>query len=217
MSLLTYLNSYYYTSETLCQGLKITSDVLFHWQESGIFEKPSYSIQNKIVSNSYSGIYECEEYTDYYPRGSVLWGRTLIKHSIHSSVQAFELFYAQYTSLLNSLAQKGFETRAEEFNDDLAERIQNSWQQFLCSKYGVITQNGNIEEIVYTDFAKAVVNELTDNLSVSSIQLELRPRLTEALKLLNQVLSHNAEHEKNFSLRERYINTLINKYDLSIK
>ena len=66
-------------------------------------------------------------------------------------------------------------------------------------------------------FDVLVVNELTDHLSLTSIPVELRPKLINALKLLNQVLSHNAEHEKNCSMRERYINALINKYDLSIK
>ncbi|MFM9587716.1 DUF6058 family natural product biosynthesis protein [Streptomyces caniscabiei] len=37
------------------------------------------------------------------------------------------------------------------------------------------------------------------------------------MKLLNRALSHGAEHEKQQTLRSRYIDALVLKYDLSVK
>lgn len=217
MSLLSHLNTYFYSVDELCQTLKISEDTLFEWQQKGLFPKPSYSIQNNIKCSSYLGLYECEEFTDFYPRGCVQWGQDLAKHTVQSSSQAYELYYQQYLQTLSKCQQQGLACHDPRFSDDLDEQIQSSWQQYLCSKYGAISQNGLIEEIVYIELGRAIVDELTDERSASSIDVAIRPQLLKAIKLLNRAISHQAKHEQNLSLRERYINALVIKYDLSVK
>jgi hypothetical protein len=217
MSLLNHLKTYFYCTEELCQTLKISEETLFEWQEKRIFPKPSYSVQNAIKCSSYLGLYECEEFADYYPRGSVQWGQDLFKYKIQSSSQAYELFYQKYVQTLERCQQQALYCKDSRFYDDLEEQIQNSWQQYLCSKYGTISQNGLIEEIVYIELGRAIIDELTEDRTVSTIDKTVRPSLLKALKLLNRAISHQAKHEQNQSLRERYIDELIIKYDLSIK
>ncbi|BBN83386.1 hypothetical protein PA25_33710 [Pseudoalteromonas sp. A25] len=217
MSLLNHLNTHFYHTEELCQALKIDTEQLFEWQQQGLFPKPSYSIQNQIKCSSFLGLYECEEFTDYYPRGCAQWGLDLIKHKASSSSHAYELFYQQYIYSLSKCQQQGFICQSERFSDDLSEQIQNAWQQFLCSKYGAISQNGLIEELVQIELGRAIVDEITEERTASSISPALRPQLLQAIKLLNRAFSHPAKHERNLSLRERYIDELILKYDLSIK
>ncbi|NOU50164.1 hypothetical protein HG263_06365 [Pseudoalteromonas sp. JBTF-M23] len=217
MSLLNYLNTYFYHTDELCHALKIDAEQLFDWQQQGLFPKPSYSIQNQIKCSSFLGIYECEEFTDYYPRGSAQWGLDLIKHKVTNPAHAYELFYQQYMQSLSKCQQQGFSCQDDRFNDDLCEQVQNAWQQFLCSKYGTISQNGLVEELVQIELGRAIVDEITDERTASSINQELRPTLLQAIKLLNRAFSHPAKHERNLSLRERYIDALILKYDLSIK
>ncbi|KAF7764551.1 hypothetical protein PCIT_b0585 [Pseudoalteromonas citrea] len=217
MSLLKHLNTYFYRAEELCQTLKISEEMLYEWQQGGLFPKPSYSIQNNITCSSYLGIYECEEFTDYYPRGSVQWGQDLLKYKANTSSQAYELFYQQYLQTLGKCHQQALACQDPRFSDDLEEQIQTSWQQYLCSKYGTISQNGLIEEIVYIELGRAIVDELTEERTASSLDVTIRPLLLKALKLLNRAISHQAKHEQNQSLRERYIDALVIKYDLSVK
>ncbi|OHU85376.1 MULTISPECIES: DUF6058 family natural product biosynthesis protein [Pseudoalteromonas] len=217
MSLLNHLNTHFYRTEELCQALKVDTEQLTHWQESGLFPKPSYSIQNQIKCSSFLGLYECEEFTDYYPRGCVQWGLDLIKHKVSNAAQAYELFFQHYTQSLKKCQQQGLHCQDERFSDDLCEQIQNAWQQYLCSKYGVISQNGLVEELVHIELGRAIVDEITEERSTASINAQHRPALLHALKLLNRAFSHPAKHERNHSLRERYIDALVCKYDLSIK
>lgn len=217
MLLSQYLTTHFYHTDELCQALNIDADKLEHWQQQSVFPKPSYCIKNQLSCSSYSGLYECEEYDDYYPRGCVNWGQGLIKQKIDSSSQAFNYFAQQYTASLTKLAQQGFEFNEELFGCEIEEHVQQVWQQFLCSKYGVLTQNGLIDEIVAVDIGRLVVDDITELRSKAGLDQDERAKLHPAIKLLNRALSHGADHEKQHTLRTRYIDTLILKYDLSIK
>lgn len=217
MRLSQYLTTHFYHTDELCQALNIDADKLEHWQQQSVFPKPSYCIKNQLSCSSYSGLYECEEYDDYYPRGCVNWGQGLIKQKIDSSSQAFNYFAQQYTASLTKLAQQGFEFNEELFDCEIEEHVQQVWQQFLCSKYGVLTQNGLIDEIVAVDIGRLVVDDITELRSKAGLDQDERAKLHPAIKLLNRALSHGADHEKQHTLRTRYIDTLILKYDLSIK
>ena len=217
MRLSQYLTTHFYHTDELCQALNIDADKLEHWQQQSVFPKPSYCIKNQLSCSSYSGLYECEEYDDYYPRGCVNWGQGLIKQKIDSSSQAFNYFARQYTASLTKLAQQGFEFNEELFGCEIEEHVQQVWQQFLCSKYGVLTQNGLIDEIVAVDIGRLVVDDITELRRKEGLDQDERAKLHPAIKLLNRALSHGADHEKQHTLRTRYIDTLILKYDLSIK
>ena len=79
MRLSDYLATHFYTTDELCHALNIDAEQLDTWQQQSIFPKPSYCIKSQLSCSSYSGLYECEEYDDYYPRGCVNWGQGLIK------------------------------------------------------------------------------------------------------------------------------------------
>ncbi|MDN3484350.1 DUF6058 family natural product biosynthesis protein [Pseudoalteromonas sp. APC 3224] len=217
MRLSDYLSTHFYHTGELCQALNIDNETLENWQAQSIFPKPSYCIKNQMSCSSYSGLYECEEYDDYYPRGCVNWGQGVIKQKIESSNQAFNLFAQHYTQCLAKLAQQGFIFNEELFCCEIEEHLQQVWQQFLCSKYGVLTQNGLIDEIVAVDIGRLLVDDITELRSKASLDKDERTRIHPAMKLLNKALSHGADHEKQLTLRSRYIDALILKYDLSIK
>ncbi|OCQ22052.1 hypothetical protein A7985_09640 [Pseudoalteromonas luteoviolacea] len=216
MRLSEYLKTNFYDTQELCSLLKINLAQLQLWQDNSLFPNASYSIENHIKCSSYLGLYECTEMTDYYPRGLTDWAQILIKNAISQSSHAFELFQQKYVTTLQACAQRGIVSQDARFSDDLPEHIQQVWQQFLCSKYGVISLNGLIEEVVYIDLGRAIVDSITDDRTSSSIPVELRSQLHDAIKLLNRALSHHASHERNVSLREKYIESLMQKYDLSI-
>jgi hypothetical protein len=217
MRLSDYLSTHFYHTGELCQALNIDNETLENWQAQSIFPKPSYCIKNQMSCSSYSGLYECEEYDDYYPRGCVNWGQGVIKQKVESSNQAFNLFAQHYTQCLAKLAQQGFIFNEELFGCEIEEHLQQVWQQFLCSKYGVLTQNGLIDEIVAVDIGRLLVDDITELRSKASLDKDERTRIHPAMKLLNKALSHGADHEKQLTLRSRYIDALILKYDLSIK
>ncbi|KZN56969.1 hypothetical protein N474_10125 [Pseudoalteromonas luteoviolacea CPMOR-2] len=216
MRLSEYLKTNFYDTQELCSFLKIDSTQLQLWQDNSLFPNASYNIENQIKCSSYLGLYECLEITDYYPRGLIEWGQTLVKHAVTQSSHAYELFQQKYVTTLQSCAQKGISSQGDRFLDDLPEHIQQVWQQFLCSKYGVISQNGLIEEVVYIDLGRAIVDSITEDRTIPSIAIDQRGQLHDAIKLLNRALSHHATHERSASLREKYIDSLMQKYDLSI-
>ncbi|MDK2597354.1 DUF6058 family natural product biosynthesis protein [Pseudoalteromonas obscura] len=217
MRLTDYLKSNFYDAHELCSLLKISLEQLQLWQESSIFPNASYSIDNLIKCSSYLGLYECVEVTDYYPRAALDWGQMLIKHEVQHSSHAYELFQNKYITTLKACADRGIVSDDDKFGDDLIEHIQQVWQQYLCSKYGVISQNGAVEEVVYIDLGRSLVDALTEDRTSNSVPPEDRALLHEALKLLNRALSHNASHEKHNSLRYQYIESVMQKYDLSTR
>ncbi|KZN38604.1 hypothetical protein N480_13195 [Pseudoalteromonas luteoviolacea S2607] len=216
MRLSEYLKTNFYDTQELCSLLKIDSSQLQLWQDSSLFPNASYSIENQIKCSSYLGLYECIEITEYYPRGLTEWAQTLIKNSVTQSSHAFELFQQKYIMTLQACAQKGIASQDDRFSEDIVEHIQQVWQQFLCSKYGVISLNGLIEEVVFIDLGRAIVDAITEDRTKHTIDIELRGQLHDAIKLLNRALSHHASHERSSSLREKYIESLMQKYDLSI-
>ncbi|WMN62177.1 DUF6058 family natural product biosynthesis protein (plasmid) [Pseudoalteromonas xiamenensis] len=217
MSLTNYLSNHFYTEKELCDLLRLEQSELASWQANKLFPKPSYCIQNQIKCSSYLGFYECEEFRDYYPKGAYQWGQLIQKHKVTQASHAYEIFAQQYSNVLAKIVQQGVQCLSEAFNEELDEHMQQSWQQFLCSKYGVISQNGLVEEVVYIDLGRVLVDEITEERSKTSLQLEERALLIKALKLLNRGLSHNAAHEKHESLRYHYVDAILQKYDLSIR
>ncbi|GEK11162.1 MULTISPECIES: DUF6058 family natural product biosynthesis protein [Pseudoalteromonas] len=217
MGLSHFLNTHFYTTAELSSSLKITEDRLAEWQSLSLFPNPSYSIQNQIKCSSYFGLYECEEYTDFYARGLLNWGQLIQKHKIDQSSNAFELFRQKYCDALGRCVEKGFYTEDPSFSDDLVEHVQQVWQQFLCGKYGVISQNGLIEEALYIDLGRAIIDDITEARTASNIAAEQREQVHNAMKLLNKALAANTQAEQTESLRSKYIDQLIRKYDLSIK
>lgn len=217
MQLSKFLATYFYTTEELCHTLTIDEETLSAWQQSSLFPKPSYCLQSQLECSSYSGIYQCEEYQDYYPRGAASWGQLIIKHDITSSCQAFNYFAQQYSNQLSKLAEQGFAIDEELFGSEIDEHLQQVWQQFLCSKYGVLTQNGLVEEAVQLDVAKLLIDDITEMRTKTGLNMDERQSLHKALKLMNRALSHGTGNEGKNTLRHRYIDDVVAKYDLSVK
>lgn len=217
MQLSKFLATYFYTTEELCHTLSIDEETLSAWQQSSLFPKPSYCLQSQLECSSYSGIYQCEEYQDYYPRGAASWGQLIIKHDITSSCQAFNYFAQQYSNQLSKLAEQGFAINEELFGSEIDEHLQQVWQQFLCSKYGVLTQNGLVEEAVQLDVAKLLIDDITEMRTKTGLNMDERQSLHKALKLINRALSHGTGNEGKNTLRHRYIDDVVAKYDLSLK
>ena len=217
MQLSKFLATYFYTTEELCHTLSIDEETLSAWQQSSLFPKPSYCLQSQLECSSYSGIYQCEEYQDYYPRGATSWGQLIIKHDISSSCQAFNYFAQQYSNQLSKLAEQGFAIDEELFGSEIDEHLQQVWQQFLCSKYGVLTQNGLVEEAVQLDVAKLLIDDITELRTKTGLSVEERQSLHKALKLMNRALSHGTGNEGKNTLRHRYIDDVVAKYDLSVR
>jgi len=216
MSLLSYLNESFYCAETLCQALKIEAETLQQWQEKGLFPKPSYCIQNRIQCSSYYGLHESDEYRDYYPRGLINWGLQLLKAKISTSSGACNLFMQQYALAMSKLPLDIFSLDAD-YESEMQEQLTSSWQHFLTGKYGAQTANGSIDDIVTLDVARYQIDRITEAMALEELDQAQRKRLHPVLKLINRALGHGPEHEEMRSLRRRYVDALILKYDLSLK
>ncbi|WP_404396722.1 DUF6058 family natural product biosynthesis protein [Pseudoalteromonas phenolica] len=217
MSLLNHFNENFYQAIELCQSARVDEDIIFEWQESGLFPASSFVIENKLQVNSYLGITEHTEQIEYYPRGYLAWAQTLIKHKIESSSQAFMHFGNQYQQALTRLVQGLPDALIASFTEDLEESIQTSWQYFLVGKYGAICLTGKLEEIVAIDLFKYVISFLTEDFSLDILDEESRKILHLALKQLNCSVALDNPMLPKQLIRQRYIERLIKQYDLSVK
>ncbi len=216
MSLLNYLNESFYCTQSLCQALKIDAETLQQWQDKGLFPKPSYCIQNRIQCSSYYGIHECDEERDYYPRGLIQWGQQLQKGKVVTASAASDLFMQQYAQAMSKLPLDALALEAD-YESEMQEQLTTSWQHFLTGKYGAQTANGSLDDIVALDVARYQIDTITEAMTLDELDQVQRKRLHPALKLINRALGHGPEHEQLRSLRRRYVDALILKYDLSLK
>lgn len=217
MSLLNHFNENFYQTTELCHSARTNEDILFEWQESGLFPASSFVVENKLKVNSYLGITEHTEQIEYYPRGYLSWAQTLIKHNLDSSTQAFMYFGNLYQQALAQLIPSLPETLAVSFIEDLEEFIQTSWQYFLVGKYGAICFTGKIEEIVAIDLYKYVISFLTEDFSLDILDEETRKILHVALRQLNNSVALDNPLLPKQLIRQRYIERLIKQYDLSVR
>lgn len=217
MSLLNHFNENFYQTLELCQSTRINEDILFKWQETGLFPASSFVIENKLQVNSYLGITEHTELIEYYPRGYLAWAQILIKHSVESSTQAYMYFGNMYQQILTQLVHGIPEVLVASFTEDLEESIQSSWQYFLVGKYGAICSTAKIEEIVAVDLFKYVISFLTEDFSLDILDEETRKVLHIALRELNNSVALDNPLLPKQLIRDRYIERLIKQYDLSVK
>lgn len=216
MSLLNYFNDHFYRSDELCRALKISLEELQEWQDRKIFPNASFQLENKIQCSSFLGISDHKEVVEYYPRGFANWGNLILKFKIQSSSHAFECFAQVYMESLQQHTAYLSYAGETEFNERLEEIVKYSWQQFLSSKYGAVSDTGEVTEIAAIDYCKSVIDAITDDMSITELDEEQKMILHKTMKLLNKSLSQDNELFKYKSIREEYVHRLIKQYDLSV-
>lgn len=214
MTLFEYLSNHYYDQTQLLQSCQVDEETLLQWQEKGLFPKPAYRLNSEIECSSYYGLHKCTEYWDYFARGYDKWAKLLLSQTEISASKAYEIFYHKYCNHLSLLAQQGLYSQDECFNDDLHEHVQNQWQHFLNGKFGLITQNGLIEEIVEVELAINIISTVTELNTKKELDDEERQIVRLAIKKLSKSLSHFAPHERKQSYRTRFIDNTIKLYNL---
>jgi hypothetical protein len=183
MLLSEYFDDYFYSLKQLSQHANITEEMLLDWQEQCLLPNAAYHIKNHLQSSSFFGLCDFIEEKEYYPRGYTKWIELLKRMDNPSSAQAYTLFYQNYAKAVTDLAQAGLQIPSD-FFDELEERIQNQWQLFLAGKYGVITANGFIHEIVAIELTDYLftANEMSDDKHYDEFK-------SQAIRLLERTLS----------------------------
>ncbi|MFY8275213.1 DUF6058 family natural product biosynthesis protein [Pseudoalteromonas sp. SSDWG2] len=215
MHLLDYLEQYFYRQDQLCQLLAIDNETLEQWQHLCVFPQASYSLENKIQCHSVQGIYDCQVFWQYYPNATVEWGKSLQKANIENASVAFNVFSQRAQHALTYLLEMGLHIE-DSYLEDIQERLTHLWQKFLSGQFGTQTRQGTIEEIVHMDAIKYTLDTLTEGLRITSIDADQRHVIHALMKQLSRVIIEPPRHEYPHSLRAKYLDTLVMKYDLSI-
>lgn len=215
MNLIDHLEQQFYRSNQLCQLLQIDSETLSEWQHLRVFPQPSYELNNQVECHSYQGIYPCQVLWQYYPSGLVQWAKQIQKGKINNASVAFALFYQQAQNALMDLSSRQM-CIDESYVEDLEQRLTYLWQQFLTGRYGTQTRTATVEEVVQLDAIRYQIDTLTEGLSITTLDAQTRKALHPLLKQLSKVLNHPLEHEYPQSLRRKYIDELVMRYDLSL-
>ena len=216
MSLLNYFNENFYQRNELCQLLRIDDETLSAWQDNGLFPANSFALTNKLEVNSFLGINKHIEELEFYARGYINWGQVLIKHKVENATHAFTHFTHQFEQTLAKVVPELCEELLQCFTEDIEQTIQSNWQYFLMGKYGAVSMNGKIEEIVSIEVFKYAISFYTEDFSVECLEESKRKIVHKALKQLNSSVAHDFELLPKQLLRERYIERVIKHYDLSI-
>lgn len=181
MLLTEFFENYYYTTQQIVQHTGVSEQTLLDWQSSHLIPNADYHLKNKIQSSSFFGIYDVIEEKAYFARGYTKWIELVKKMDKPSSAQAFTVFYQHYAKALTDIAAKGISIPSEYF-ETLDEAIQDHWQLFLAGKYGVLTANGFIHEIVTL--------ELIEYLSTNLDEKTMMANIKELRRLLERVISY---------------------------
>ncbi|WP_105254598.1 DUF6058 family natural product biosynthesis protein [Pseudoalteromonas sp. T1lg75] len=216
MHLLDYLEQFFYREDQLCQHLGIDREQLEHWQHLCIFPHASYSLENSIQCHSVQGIYDCQVFWQYYPIAMQDWGRQISKANIDSASVAFNLFAQRAMQALNYLQSEGLYL-VDDYLDDIGERLTHLWQQFLSGQFGTQTRQGQIEEIIQMDALRYSIDTLTEGMTITTLSAEQRQQLHPLMKQFSKAVIEPPGHEYQHSLRAKYLDALVLKYDLSLK
>lgn len=194
-----YFENYFYSLKQLASHTFVKEQQLSDWIDLCILPNAAYHLKNQVQSSSFFGITDFNEEKEYFARGYTKWIELIKPYSDLSSAQAYSVFYQQYAKCVNDLSLKGLEFNSDYF-ENLEERIQDHWQLFLAGKYGVITANGFIHEIV----ALESVDFLVKNTELNDDQLK------KCIRLLERSLSYPPAQLNCVSNSHKLLNNLNN-------
>jgi len=215
MELISYLNDNFYSKQQLL-ALTKTDDADFkRFQEQKIMPKCSYQLALTINCDSFLGAHKNHEVIEYYAKGYVSWLELVkSKQKFPEIYQHFEQSYLEY---LTELKKKGFSSLNNKVTDKVKSHIKEEWQHFLNGTYGLCTRSGLPHDIAAKELAIIIINELCDARvnNDESLTKENRAKLKDAVNLLDKASAEFAPHERLNSCRERLINAVREKYNLS--
>jgi hypothetical protein len=194
-----YFENYFYSLKQLASHTFVKEQQLCDWIELCILPNAAYHLKNQVQSSSFFGITDFSEEKEYFARGYTKWIELIKPYSELSSAQAYSIFYQQYAKCVNDLSLKGLEFSSDYF-EDLEDRIQDHWQLFLSGKYGVITANGFIHEIV----ALESVDYLAKNTELTEEQM------AKCVRLLERCLSYPPSQLNCISQAHKLLKSLSN-------
>lgn len=209
MELINYLNEHFLAKQALLDVTKITAQQLVQYQEQGVMPKPSYKLKLNVQSDSFFGIYEEEQFIEYYGKGYSAWLATI--QSISSTQVAYETFEKRYKTAIDELATQGFMSNNPKVHLGLSQHIKEEWQHFLNGIYGLCTRTGLPEDIAAKELSILIISELSEIENLSTEQLA---QLTKAVNLLDQSSALFAPHERKQSSRFRLVDEMRRKYML---
>jgi hypothetical protein len=210
ISLITYLNQYFLTTEALLAFSKVTEQALKDYQCLSLMPKPSYTLDLSLMSNSYFGEHASKQTIDYYAKGYPSWLSMITLLKTESS--ALDLFSNRYKEALQSLKKQGFSVSHLENDGEMELHINSEWQHFLSGTYGLCTRSGLPEDIAAKELA---IREIETICRFSKLDREQISRLVVAINLLDEASALFAPHERLRSSRERLVNQVRRKYNLS--
>jgi len=215
MELISYLNDNFYSKQQLL-ALTKTDDADFkRFQEQKIMPKCSYQLALTINCDSFLGAHKNHEVIEYYAKGYVSW-LELVK-SKQKFPEIYQHFEQSYLENLTELKKKGFSSLNNKVTDKVKSHIKEEWQHFLNGTYGLCTRSGLPHDIAAKELAIIIINELCDARvnNDESLTKENRAKLKDAVNLLDKASAEFAPHERLNSSRERLINAVREKYNLS--
>jgi hypothetical protein len=209
VELIKYLNKYFFTKQELLDITKITEQDFSKYQENGVMPKCSYKLSLNIKSDSFFGLHDDEQEIEYYAKGYSSW--LAIIQSLNSTKEVYSVFASRYKMAIESLKGQGYSSNNSKVSSEINEHIKEEWSHFLNGIYGLCTKSGLPEDIAAKEFSILVINELSENNTLTPEQLN---KLDLAVELLDSASSLFAPHERLKSSRHRLVNEVRRKYQL---
>ncbi|MFS1525650.1 DUF6058 family natural product biosynthesis protein [Microbulbifer sp. 2304DJ12-6] len=210
MELVRYFFDNFYTKNQLLDKANVDEGRLLELQNLEVMPRASYSLEISIQCDSFFGAYEASENSEFYSKGYLSWVNILL--SLEKVEDAKKIFKDRYCQQLESLREDGIYSNSPKLNSELELTLDSEWKYFLDGTYGLCTKNGLPEQIASKEIAILIASDFLD---CDLIEDQSRKKLIKIIDLLDDVSSYFAPHERESSSRQKYINELRLRYDLT--
>ncbi|MCO7223512.1 DUF6058 family natural product biosynthesis protein [Pleionea sp. CnH1-48] len=210
MELIQYLERHFYNRQELLALSKVTTEELLKYQQQEMMPNCSYRVSFELKSDSFFGAHQEAHETEYYAKGYASW--LGIVKTLESKEHVYEHFYQRYIRKIAELKKLGHWSDDPKVNAQIDLHISSEWKYFLDGTYGLCTQSGLPEDIAAKELAILEINQLS---SEESLTVEQTAQLTKAVNLLDEASSLFAPHERPKSSRQRLINDIRRRFQLS--
>ncbi|MCL1124469.1 DUF6058 family natural product biosynthesis protein [Shewanella surugensis] len=220
MELLNYLNTHFLSEQAILKEANITFETLEHYQSLGIMPKASYRLNVTLHCDSFFGSKDDTQHLRFYATGYVSWlklvgalfASSVMDPDMNHKDEVYAVFMVRYTQTINKLKGLGHTSNSPKINSGLHQHIEQEWIHFLDGTYGLCTLSGLPEDIAAKEFAIIEINELS---LLGTLTVPQTVQLTRAVNLLDDASALFAPHERERSTRQRLVNDMREKYQLS--
>ncbi|MCH9647284.1 MAG: hypothetical protein K0U98_03530 [Deltaproteobacteria bacterium] len=212
-----YIREHFLTLKQLCEKSTVTGEEILQLIEKKCIPKHSYEITETTEVQSFFGKRTAlRSTTQFYAKSNLDRIREVTKEARTQNLEAIactvkERFLETYRRQISAA-----EEDLPGIMDGVAveKLLQEEWQAWLDGIYGLCTIGATADDVAAKEVSIRRIRRITDDATKSTLTPLEGKHLQEAVNLLNEAASLFAPDERADSSRERWINRIVDQYEL---